>query len=194
MRKIDKRKLLMLCALLCLSCDASANAGIPMIIVIMPALVVTIIPIVIIESIYLSKKLILHFRKSVKTTIISNFVSSVVGIPLTWLLLLAIQMLAGGGRAFGLDSLFHKILSVTLQAPWLIPYETEPSWMAPIASLFLLIPFFFVSWWSECVVVKRLLKDAAKENIKIAIRNANIITYSLLAIFPIVLLICSSES
>lgn len=94
-------------------------------------------------------------------------------------------MIAGVGGAFGLDTTLGKVLSVTLQAAWLIPYESDLHWMIPVAALVLLVPFFFVSWWSEYYVSKRMLKEYPAQKIKIEMRNANIITYALLAFWPI---------
>ncbi|MCG7985312.1 MAG: hypothetical protein JAY90_21520 [Candidatus Thiodiazotropha lotti] len=162
-----------------------ANAGVPMIFLVMPALALSIIPIIAIEAMYLSKKLRLPFSTSLGTTTISNLVSTVIGVPLTWLLLLLIQIIAGGSGAFGLDTTTGKVLSVTLQAAWLIPYESDLYWMIPSAGALLLIPFFFISWWSEFYVSMKLLKEQASQRLKIAVRNANILTYTLLAIWPI---------
>ena len=180
-----KRSLFLLFVLLCASSVASANAGVPMIFLVMPAFGLSLVPIVLIEAAYLSKQLNLGFRKAIKTTNISNLVSTLVGIPLTWLLLVIIQMLAGGGGGFGLDTTLGRVLSVTLQAPWLIPYESDLHWMIPTAGLVLLVPFFFVSWWSEYLVSRRVLKELQQQSVKVAVRNANIVTYALLALWPV---------
>ncbi len=183
--KFKEKLLLTLCILLCIPSVASANAGVPMIFFAMPALGLSIVPIIVIEAMYLNKKLELTISTAFKTTILSNLVSTIVGIPLTWLLLVLIQMLTGGGSGFGLDTILDKVLSVTLQAAWLIPYESDLHWMIPIAGLILLVPFFFVSWWSEYLMSKKMLKEYSAQRIKIAVRNANIITYSLLVFWPI---------
>ena len=185
MHKRKVKLLLPLCILLCIPGVATANAGVPMIFLAMPALGLSIIPIIIIEAMFLSKKLELTTTSAFKTTTISNLVSTIVGIPLTWLLLVLIQMLAGGGGAYGLDTTLGKVLSVTLQAAWLIPYESDLHWMIPVAGLVLLVPFFFASWWSEYFVTKKMLKEHSAQRVKIVVRNANIITYALLAFWPI---------
>jgi len=184
--KFRNKTLPALCVLLlCIPVEASANAGVPMIFLVMPALGFSLIPIVIIEAIYLSKKLELTLASAAKTVTISNVVSTLVGIPLTWFLLVLVQMLVGGGGAFGLDTTLGKIMSVTLQAAWLIPYEADLQWMIPVAGLVLLVPFFFVSWWSEYLVSKKMLKSHPAQTIKAQVRNANIITYVLLAFWPV---------
>ncbi len=163
---------------------ALANAGVPMIFLAMPALGLSILPIIMIEAMYLCKKIKIDKLQSVTVTAISNLVSTIVGIPLTWLLLVLIEMLFGGGRAFGLETTLDKVLSVTLQAAWLISYESDLHWMIPVAGIILLFPFFFASWWSEYFVLKKILKGHSARRIKIAVRNANIITYALLAFWP----------
>jgi len=180
-----RKSLSALCIFLCVPGIASANAGVPMIFLAIPVLGVSIIPIIIIESIVLSKQLELAAPVAFKTATISNLVSTIVGIPLTWLLLVLIQMLTGGGGAYGLDTALGKVLSVTLQAAWLIPYESDLHWMIPVAGLVLLVPFFFVSWWSEYFVSRKMLKDHSAQRVKIAVRNANMITYALLAFWPV---------
>lgn len=174
-----------LCILLCIPNTAWANAGVPMIFLIMPALGLSIIPIILIEAFYLSRRLGLKTARAVKTATISNLISTLAGVPLTWLLLVLIQIVTGGGRAFGLDTMLGKVLSVTFQAAWLIPYESELYWMIPVAGLVLLVPFFFVSWWSEYLVTKKILQDHPAQTVKVVVRNANIITYTLLVLWPI---------
>ncbi|PVV17327.1 MAG: hypothetical protein B6D78_18975, partial [gamma proteobacterium symbiont of Ctena orbiculata] len=58
-------------------------------------------------------------------------------------------------------------------------------WMIPVAGLVLLVPFFFVSWWSEYLVTKKILQDHPAQTVKVVVRNANIITYTLLVLWPI---------
>ena len=164
---------------------AYANAGVPMLFLAMPAFLISLVPIVAIETLYISKGLELPLAQSLKTVSISNLVSTVIGIPLTWFLLVLVQMITGGGGAYGIDSAMGKILAVTWQAPWLIPYEEDLNWMIPVAGLILLIPFFFASWWSEYFVSKKFNKTLPSVSIKSKVRNANLITYSLLAAWPI---------
>ncbi len=177
--------LLGLSIILCIPGTASADAGVPMIFIIMPVLGLSIIPIIVIEAAYLCKKLELNASVAAKTACTSNLVSTVVGVPLTWLLLVLVEIVVGGGKAFGLSTTAGKILSFTLQAAWLIPYESDLHWIIPAASLVLLVPFFFVSWWTEYLVSKKMLKGYPAHKIKLEVRNANIITYSLLALWPL---------
>jgi hypothetical protein len=173
---------------------AYANAGVPMLFLAMPAFLMSLVPIIAIETIYISKGLELSFGQSLKTVSISNVASTLIGIPLTWLLLVLVQVVTGGGGAYGINSAMGKVLAVTWQAPWLIPYEEDLNWMIPVAGLVLLVPFFFASWWSEYFVSKKLNKTLPSLSIKDKVRNANLITYSLLAAWPIGFWVLSSAT
>jgi hypothetical protein len=122
---------------------AYANAGVPMLFLAMPAFLMSLVPIIAIETLYILKGLELSLGQSLKTVSISNVASTIIGIPLTWFLLVLVQMVTGGGSAYGINSVMGKVLAVTWQAPWLIPYEEDLNWMIPVAGVVLLIPFFF---------------------------------------------------
>ena len=187
------RKILAIACLLTIPGFAQANAGVPMIFLVMPAFAVAIIPIFIIEAVYLSICLTISGKLAAKTATISNLASTLAGIPLTWLILVVIQMLTGGGSAYGIDTPLTKFLAVTWQAPWLILYESDLHWMIPVAGLVLLLPFFFVSWGSEYYVTKKLVDNIETITLKKAVRNANLITYGLLTLWPLTMLIMANE-
>ncbi len=88
-----------------------------------------------------------------------------------------------------METITQKILAVTLQAAWLLPYENELNWMIPAAGTFLLIPFFFVSWFSEYFIAKKMIKNTEAVIIKKQVFNANLITYLLLLLWPFFMLI-----
>jgi hypothetical protein len=173
---------------------AYANAGVPMLFLAMPAFLISLVPIIAIETLYISKGMKLPIRQSLKTVSISNVASTALGIPFTWFTLVLAQMVTGGGGAYGIDSVMGKVLAVTWQAPWLIPYEEDLNWMIPVAGLVLLIPFFFASWWSEYFVSKKLNETLPPTVLRIKVRNANLITYSLLAAWPLGFWVLSSAT
>jgi len=162
---------------------AHANIGVPMLFVTLPAMIVALIPIILIEAALSFRHIDLPFRRLVKTTAIANLVSTFIGLPLAWIILVVLQMGTGGGEAHGLDTPLQRFLAVTWQAPWLIPYDAHLDWMIPIAMLVLLVPFYFVSWWIEYLVAAKMLVDVDRQLIKRAMRNANFISYVGLALF-----------
>ena len=125
MKKFFKNQLLIIGCLLTIPDIACANAGVPMLFLAMPVFAISLIPIIGIEAFYLSKKLNLPGKVAGRTATISNLVSTVAGIPLTWFLLVAVQMVTGGGSSYGMNTMLGKVIAVTWQAPWLIPYEAE---------------------------------------------------------------------
>jgi hypothetical protein len=123
-------------------------------------MVVLLIPVILLEVYASRNKIRKENKKKVWLGITgANIISTFVGWPIAWILLVFIQMVTGGGGSHGLDSPIGVILSVTQQAPWLIPYESELYWMIPVAMTVLLIPFFFVSVYSERFILKKIWKE-----------------------------------
>ena len=144
-------------------------------------MVVLLIPIILLEVIASQKNIEKENRRQVWLGITgANIFSTFIGWPVAWIVLVLIQMVTGGGGAHGLDSPIGVILSVTQQAPWLIPYESELYWMIPIAMGVLLIPFFFVSVYTERLVLNRIWKEEDKADIKKFSWTAHLYSYCFL--------------
>jgi len=164
-----------------------------------PGMLVALIPIVLIEAWILKAKLEVTFGEAVRLGVIANLASTIIGIPLAWLTLVGIELVAtSGGMAFGLDTPWRKVLAVTIQAPWLIPYESDLYWMVPAATLVLLPAYFLASWGIEYAVIRKLLRvpepsifePKPLDNPARFVRNAsfvaNLASYGLLALFTLV--------
>jgi hypothetical protein len=159
----------------------SADLGVPMLFVTFPAMFVALVPIIWIEAHYALRRLGLAYRQALGVSAAANAASTVIGLPVTWLVLVGVQLLTGGGNAYGLQTLPDKLLAVTWQSPWLIPYEGELVWMIPAATLCLLVPFFFASALVEYQVARRMLSAHARDHVLAAIWRANLLSYGLLA-------------
>jgi hypothetical protein len=191
-RKAWARWLAIGAALTLLSGTANADAGVPLLFVTFPAMVLALIPVILVETVVVVRMLKLRAWPAAKPVAVANLASTFVGIPLTWLALVLLEIATtGGGRAYGLDTPRQKFLSVVWQAPWLIPYGTDLSWMIPTASLVLLVPFFFASYWVESWVVSAMLHKHSVGPVKPAVFRANLASYALLVAFNIVWLIWS---
>jgi hypothetical protein len=142
-------------------CSAHADAGVPMLALIWPASWVLFIPIVAVEA-WLARKIVgLTVKRSVLASTVANAVSTLVGIPLVWGLLVLIEaVIPHAGDARGIDSFWRRVYAVTVQAPWLIPYESELHWMVPLAAMVLLVPFFFASVFLERAVFTRFCSSS----------------------------------
>ena len=155
-------------------------------------MLLVIVPVVFLEAYVLSRSLQLQFWPSSRVSTIANIVSSLVGIPLAWGLMLLLEFAAtSGGTAYGLDTAPKKILAVTVQAAWLVPYENELHWMIPAAAIVLLIPTFFISVLIEWGIVRAMLHEYMKQPIRLAVWRANLASYGLLLILCLIWLLCS---
>ncbi len=159
---------------------AYANIGLPMIFITLPWMVLSLIPVIAVEGHICSRRLNLTAGKAIKVTTASNLTSTFIGIPVSWGILVALQMLTGGSGSQGIDTVLGKLLAVTWQAPWLIPYEKELYWMVPSAGMVLMLPYFFASWLVEYQVSRRLLPDKDRRDVKRTVLYANLASYALL--------------
>lgn len=160
-----------------------ADMGLPMIFLTMPTMLIALVPIILLEAFVARPYLKLPIGRILKGSGLANLFSTLIGIPVTWSLLVVLQIVTGGTKAYGLATPLARVLAVTWQAPWLIPYEGDLRWMLPAATLFLLIPFFFVSWWVEFLVMKHILKEVEIKLLKRTVGWMNFISYCGLALY-----------
>lgn len=160
---------------------AVADAGVPMIFLGAPFALSVLIPVMAIECLVYSKTLQLSFSQTLKPTIFSNIASTILGYPLSWLLLLGLEFATTGGFAPNISTVLGKIIAVTLQAAWLIPFENELYWMIPVAGLVGLIPAFFLSVLIEKWVLKKFFWKELPE-LKSAAWKANSYSYLMLVL------------
>jgi hypothetical protein len=108
-----------------------------------------------------------------------------------WGILVTFEMFTpgGGGTYPSLSPFWQSFLSVTLEAPWLLPYEEEFYWMIPVASVVLMIWFFFISAWSEGIIFAMLLKKTHPTEVaKKAMWKANMASYAFLYLIDFIYL------
>jgi len=159
-----------------------ANAGLPMIGVQMEILIAALIPIVVIETLVLRYRLSMSFLRVLPASLIANLISTFIGIPFAWLALVFTE-LTFGSTAWGLDTPVKRIAAVTIQAPWLIPYQNDIYWMVPTASLVLMFPFLIVSAIVESRVLIRIYPEIPRQNLRKAVYFANAISYTILIVY-----------
>jgi hypothetical protein len=91
------------------------------------------------------------------------------------------------GAAEGLDTTGQKIYAVTVQAPWLIPYEGELAWMIPAALIVLAIPAYWLSVFVEWPVVSRFVAPRERPKTFRVVAIANLASYLVLAVLFVVI-------
>ena len=131
-----------------------------------PAMLYALVPVIAVEILVARKFMRLEPRRSMKAIVIANLASTLLGFPLLWILLAGIEFFSGGGSALGLQSFWGRVYAVTVQAPWLIPYEEDLKWMIPVAAAYLLIPAFFVSVFIERWICRMFWQDQEKDEIR----------------------------
>ncbi len=162
------RKPLLLTSLCCILLFtpriALADVGLPMIFLVWPASWVLFVPVVLIEALVAHRMLALRAGRSLGLATLANAASTLVGVPLTWLILVVPEVLLdGGGKAHGVTTWSGKFVSAILQAAWLVPYEEDFYWMLPAACIALCIPFFFASVLIESLVGRLVVRGRASE-------------------------------
>lgn len=147
-----------------------------------PAMLYALVPVIAVEMLVARRMLKIEPRRSMKAIVTANLASTVLGFPLLWLLLVAIQMLTGGGSAHGLRSFWTRVYAVTVQAPWLIPYEADLKWMIPVAAAYLLIPAFFASVFIERWICRWFWRDQERDQLRRFSWSAHFASYAVLLV------------
>ena len=169
-----------------------ADAGVPMLVVTLPAMSLLLIPIVLLEGFLCKKWLGVTTWEALKSNIFSNFASTVIGIPMAWAFMLGLEFATMGIVEWKFpnqnwNSPIVKMVFFLLSSAWIRPPAINQLWLVPAAVLVLLVPFFFASYGIEYLVVRHTLKipdggpaNTAYSRVRIAVRNANLVTYGLM--------------
>ena len=119
---MNKKNCIVLFSIFFIYLNLHANAGVPMIAIVFPEMILSLVPVILIEIAVLIKRLKINKQKTVLAVVAGNLYSTLFGIPLTWIILVVIQVITGGDRGiYNIGILLRNILSVTWQAPWLMP-------------------------------------------------------------------------
>jgi len=166
-----------------------ADAGVPMIFLTFPAMLVLLIPVIVIEGLLCKKWLGLTMAEAMKSNAASNLASTIVGIPVAWSIMLGVEFAAIGiaDRSNAIQNWHSPIAQVIwflVGSAWIGPPSETNLWVIPAATLALLVPFFFASYAIEYIVVNYMvgmpeggLPSLASRRVRIAVRNANLVTY-----------------
>ena len=145
---------------------AHANVGLPMIAVMWPLMMLALLPIIAIETYVICTRLALSVGYAATVTFVANAVSTIIGIPVAWFLLL---------------------LTPVVRAAWISPFEekkeSDPDSFVANSALVLLVPFFFASWFIEYRIAIRMVPWLERGTVNAAVLAGNLITYGCLAAF-----------
>jgi hypothetical protein len=181
-----------------------ADAGVPMIFLEWPAMVMALIPVILIEFFVVQRMLKLGSKTAGIGLTVANLASTLVGVPMTWVVLVVCEM----GLGFVFSNLFPrysetmftsghppgplgKLIFVALQAPWMAPYESQLYWMIPLAAMLLLVPFLGISYGVESWICVRWWRPVDPKAVRRAIWRANLASYAFLFALALAYLIYS---
>jgi len=165
--------------ILCLPSMASANMGLPMIVITMPGMVAALIPIIVLEMFIIKAMLASRWREAAVASTVANATSTLIGVPLAWIASFLLEMVIAIPSGY-LHIDLGPILGSILCSAWLAPDESNARWMIPLSAMVLLVWFFYASFWIERLVGKRFLRDYTVEQINKAFWRGNIASYILL--------------
>jgi hypothetical protein len=154
---------------------AHADAGIPMIALMYPLFIVTIVPVI--EIYVVAKRLKVSKQNVLKPVAVANGVSMLLGYPLNWIVSLGgwviiaaiawcVEKIGKAPWRWISDSELSIFVLMPFQFAWVAPNERHLWWQVPVAALLGLIPAFFVSWYSEARILQKMLaldRPTAKE-------------------------------
>ena len=165
-----------------------ANAGVPMIVLHIPMMVVMLLPVVLIESLVLRWLIKQPFTTVSSNTLIANIASTFPGWVIAWILMVIVEIMAGGDKYIeGMPNWDYPLATLMYYiktAAWILPIESADGLShAMLAATFvLLLPYFLISVAIEWGVMKWNFtrKGIELEKLWWPIVYANIASYMLL--------------
>jgi len=161
-----------------------ANMGVPMLLIQMPAMFFALVPVIVVEALFVRARLALPRREAFKAVTAANVLSTIVGIPIAWLVIVIGQQtldttfrrLPAHFHADAHSPLWISYEMLTTFA-WLDPDEANLYWMVPVASALLLIPSYFASVWIERPVCRDSWRHLQPAAVSRVVTQANRLSY-----------------
>jgi len=162
-RKLRIPAILIFGAVLLFAPPAHANVMIPVIVAGWFGMFLALIPVILIEWVVLTRAGA-HIWESLLAMSVANLGSTLAGIPLAIVLEIVVATNT---------PLYHE--SSDTEDTWF------REWMLPVGGVLLLIPFFLLSWWIEAPIAAWIVDDLPAQFVNSAVRDANLVTYGILA-------------
>lgn len=163
---------------------AFANVGLPTIIFVWPISWLLLLLVVPIEARVATRILNIPFKKGLGIATRANIISTIAGIPITWLLLVVVELLVGGGHrstSGELMSTGEQIYHALIEGPWMVADIWAPDWAIPLSIFVMNIPFFFMSVFVEKLAVARYIdNECTAELLEKWSWEANLLSYTLI--------------
>jgi hypothetical protein len=184
-----------------------ADVGIPMLVITLPGMIALLLPVILIEGLFVAKRTPFPNGQVFMATTEANVLSTLLGVPLGWCASFAFQAVVvfgfigvskiapSLGEGDGWKSPAADVLGTVIGAAWV---GEGPKWTFPVAALALLGPSFLASVWIERKIMRRsLLATAAgspangftETQLRVVVRDANLLSYAFLVCVCLVWLV-----
>lgn len=152
-------------------------------------LLLTFVPIVLVEAAVFRWKAGTRWWRSVGVMTIANLVSTFVGVPITWIALVVVQM---SGEGLGMQ----RFVGPLWRSAWLGPPPARDFDLSLLygAALVLTVPFYITSVVTEWTVAHEMVEQERKPRVFRAILLANTATYVPIAAYWIYQLIATPKA
>lgn len=164
-----------------------ANVGVPMIFIHWPLMLGALVPVIIVEALFIRRWLPLSLRDAFVGIGKANVLSTLVGVPLAWLAMLVLEFavilpfgVAAEKWKWELDGPVWQVLGFLVSVAWLGPTRGYLHWMVPAAVALLLVPCFYLSVVIERRSCTRTWTTADPARVRRAVFAANLVSYALL--------------
>jgi hypothetical protein len=167
-----------------------ADAILPSLILVWPITLVLLLPIIAIEAMYSRSRLGLSGWHAFRAFGIANVISTVIGFPIATAIAAAIQNKMQV-RLFGTPQANFERLSHGDAARIPLAMGEYPRWILISAAVLMFAMCFVISWWVEAAYVKwwmdrqNLSPSVATSNTSHVVRNANFLSYAMLAVISL---------
>jgi hypothetical protein len=139
--------------------------------------------VILIEAIIIKKRIGHSYIKAFRTVTLANLFSTFIGIPITWFVsIIFTQLILESTSPYKTQfpEIFRKaerVIELMIDSGGFL---RPPAHVALFATIFLLIPYYYMSVFSEHIVIKGFYKDVEPIKVKRAVIFMNRITYILL--------------
>lgn len=149
-----------------------------MVAVFLPPTWLALAPIVVVEALIIAIFVSSSFRATFAGVAVANILSTVIGMPLLWVVLVLCQVALGVVWIPDEPLSFWSKVGVTVSsAAWLGPNVDQVPWLLPVALAVLAVPFFLLSIVTERPIVRRFARVGTGANLTRAVVIANLVSY-----------------
>lgn len=154
-----------------------------------PLMLCALVPVIAIEALLIRRWLPVSYKEAFAGIARANLISTLVGVPLAWLAMLALELVtllplavAAQKWHWRLESPVFYAIGFILSSAWVGPSGGDSAWPIVLAAALLLIPSFYLSVWIERRWCLRSWPRLDPGGIRRAVFFSNFASYALLLV------------